>query len=193
MSDATDIHGGGGARVSGLADLRATGPQGMIVLRGDLADPGLRTAVGAVYAAAWPGAHGVSFAPPRGLCWMSPDEMLLLGPKDAVADDLAQLTAALGDQHALAVDVSDARCAFALSGPAAREVLAKLTPADLSPQAFGPGRIRRSRLAQVPAAFWMAEDGTTIHIVVFRSVAQYAWDLLVGATDPKAPVGLRQG
>ena len=35
--------------------------------------------------------------------------------------------------------MSDARAVFQVSGPSAREVMAKLCPVDLSPEAFKPG------------------------------------------------------
>ena len=86
------------------------------------------------------------------------------------------------------MNVSDARAVFRIKGPNTREVLAKLAPVDLSPQAFGPGMIRRTRLAQVPAAFWM-EDTDTAQLVCFRSVAQYVFDLLKTAAQPGSEVG----
>jgi hypothetical protein len=69
----------------------------------------------------------------------------------------------------------------------AREALAKLCPVDLAPGVFEAGEMRRTRLAQVPAAFWWEEDGFTL--VCFRSVAQYAFDVLKGAADGAARVG----
>jgi sarcosine oxidase subunit gamma len=47
---------------------------------------------------------------------------------------------------------------------------------------------RRSRLAQVPAAFWMP-DAETFQIVCFRSVARYMFDLLSIAAQPGSEVG----
>jgi sarcosine oxidase subunit gamma len=46
--------------------------------------------------------------------------------------------------------------------------------------AFPAGEIRRTRLAQIAAAFWMPQEGT-VELVCFRSVAQYAFDLLTQA------------
>jgi sarcosine oxidase subunit gamma len=82
-------------------------------------------------------------------------------------------------------DVSDARVGFRVVGPGARAVLARLSPADLSAPVFGPGSVRRTRLAQVPAAIWMTGEGA-IDVAVFRSVADYALGLLRGAADSEA-------
>ncbi len=100
-----------------------------------------------------------------------------------------RLQAALSGTHHLAENVSDARALIALSGPDARvrEVLAKLAPVDLHPAHFKPGDIRRTRLAQVAGAFWMAEAGQA-NVICFRSVAQYVFDLLSAAADPAASV-----
>jgi len=73
-------------------------------------------------------------------------------------------------------------------GPHAREVMAKLAPVDLAPAAFTPGMFRRTRMAQVPAAFWMPEEDV-FRVVCFRSVAQYVFDLLSIAAQPGSEVG----
>jgi len=85
------------------------------------------------------------------------------------------------------VDVSDARAVFDLSGPRARDVLAKLCPVDLSQDTFTVGMFRRTRMAQVPAAFWL-RGPETFRIVCFRSQAQYVFDLLKVAAQPGSAV-----
>ncbi len=108
-------------------------------------------------------------------------------PYGAVNDALTSIDKALKRQHYLAVNVSDARAVFCLSGPGAREVIAKLCPVDMSKGAFKPGQFRRTRMAQVPAAFWMEEDSITI--ICFRSVADYVFNLLKNAAEPGSEVG----
>ena len=93
----------------------------------------------------------------------------------------------LGDVHSLCVDVSDARALFDLSGPHAREVLAKLVPVDLAPDHFTQGMFRRTRMAQVPAAFWL-HDTDSFRIICFRSQAQYVFDLLTVAAQKGSAV-----
>ncbi|TDK50440.1 sarcosine oxidase subunit gamma [Antarcticimicrobium luteum] len=178
-----------GARHDGLARIEEAGLQGMITLRGDLATKPVKAAVAAATGGKTPGLRGVAAGKTGTALWMSPDELLLLCPYDEVAQRLEKVTAALGDAHALAVDVSDARAMFSVSGPAAREVLAKLCPVDLSPQAFAPGVVRRSRMAQVPAAIWMP-DAQGFRVICFRSVARYAFDLLGAAAQPGSAVGV---
>ncbi|MFY9212912.1 MAG: sarcosine oxidase subunit gamma family protein [Aestuariivita sp.] len=171
------------ARCQGIADISEIGPQGMITLRGDLSSAKLKAATKAATGLTLPGTNRLNANDTGAICWMSPDELLLLCPYDEVAKTLDGLHSALAKEHALAVDVSDARAVFAVSGTRAREVMSKLCPVDLSPQAFTPGMLRRTRMAQVPAALWM-RDEESFQIICFRSVAQYVFDLLsVAAQD----------
>lgn len=173
--------------VSGIAGITRVTPQGMITLRGDLSAKPVKSAATKPTGAAMPGVNEVRLSGEAALCWMSPDEVLALCPYDDVSATMARMQTLLKTTHALVADVSDARALFRLSGPAAREVLAKLCPVDLSPPAFKPGQIRRTRMAQVPAAFWMVDE-ETFHIVCFRSVAEYVQSLLNVAAQPGSNV-----
>jgi len=181
-----------GAVYDGLVRIEEAGPRGMITVRGDLSAAALRKAVTGVIGAAFPGQGEANFKDQAGICWMSPDELLVLCPHDKAPGAVAQMEKALARSHYLVADVSDARALFTLSGVDTREVLAKLCPADLSRAAFRPGSIRRSRLAQVPAAFWMHED-ETVGVVCFRSVARYAFDALSTAAAPGSAVRYLHG
>lgn len=169
------------------ASVTALAPRGMITLKGDLEHAGFAQVVADHAAVAIPARRQILHGDGRSLAWMAPDELLLLLPHDAAPEMAAQLASALSDQHALVVEVSDARASFRISGPGAREVVAKGAPVDLSPAAFGPGEIRRTRLAQVAAAFWIGESGD-IDLVCFRSVAEYVeqW-LTLSAEDGTLP------
>ena len=70
--------------------------------------------------------------------------------------------------------VSDARAVFRIEGDKADQVIRKLSPVDLD--RLEPGELRRTRAAQVAAAFWRQGDGFTL--VCFRSVAAYVMGLL---------------
>lgn len=177
------------AAFDGLAQVTEAGLQGMITLRGDFSSRGLRAAVKAAVSVDVPGQRGVALKGEAGAAWMSPDELLLLCPHADAQIITDEIASALKGQHHLVTNVSDARAVFHVVGPSAREVLAKLCPVDFSAHAFGPGQIRRTRMAQIPAAIWM-EDTTTFRVVCFRSVAAYAFAALTAAADPAAPVGL---
>ncbi|MCT8160226.1 sarcosine oxidase subunit gamma [Pseudoruegeria sp. SHC-113] len=177
-----------GAQSSGIAKVSEAGMRGMITLRGDFADAGFAEAVKAVTGCDLPGQRNVAEQGGKGVAWMSPDEVLIMVPHDEAEAAVAQLCQALKGSHFMAVNVSDARAVFTIEGSGAREVLAKLAPVDLSPEAFGTGEIRRTRLAQVPAAFWMSGD-EELTLVAFRSVAQYVFDLLTMSASEGSEVG----
>ena len=178
-----------GAVSEGFARIEETGLRGMITLRCNLASGALAKALKAVLGAKVPGQRRIVDGAGGRVAWMSPDELLILCAHDRAQAMVGELAAALGREHALVVNVSDARAVFAVSGTGAREVLAKLAPVDLSDEAFQPGEIRRTRLAQVPAAFWINQDGR-FEIVCFRSVAQYVFDILKVSAEPGGEVGV---
>ena len=173
---------------SGIAKIEEIGLQGMITLRGDLSKATVKKATTSATGVEMPAQGQANHNGASGICWMSTDELLVLCPYDQVADTLVKMHTGLGKAHALAVDVSDARACLRVSGPYAREVMAKLAPVDLSPDAFKLGMFRRTRMAQVAAAFWMVDD-TTFQIVCFRSNAQYVLDLLKVAAQNGSEVG----
>lgn len=182
----TALHG---ARYDGLASIADAGPTGMITLRGDLASDAVAQAVHRATGLDVPAQREACTSDAHAALWMAPDELLLICPHPQVTDSLAAIEAALADQHFLAVDVSDARCHIHVAGSGAREVLAKLCPVDLSPEAFTPGMVRRTRMAQIAAAFWLDEGGT-FHLICFRSVAGYAFSVLKTAATPGGEVGI---
>ncbi|WP_456387140.1 sarcosine oxidase subunit gamma [Profundibacter sp.] len=167
-----------GVSSAGYVQVQEIGLQGMLTLRADLSLAKVAKAVKAAVGVQMPGQRAINMENGQGAAWMSPDELLLLMPHrdaEATADKLRK---ALGKTHSLVVNVSDARVVFTLTGTGAREVVAKLAPVDM--QALAVGEIRRSRLAQVPAAFWISGPDE-ITIVAFRSVATYVFDLLKNA------------
>lgn len=185
MSDAVSALNGRVAE--GDVSVREMGLRGMVTLRGDLSDKALAKVCKSLTGMELPAAGKAIVADQKGLCWMSPDEILVLVPHAEAGEAVAKIEEALKGRHHLAVNVSDARALIAVEGRFAREVVAKLAPVDLHPDAFVPGDFRRSRLGQVAAAFWM-QDETSIHVVCFRSVADYAHRLLA-ASAKAGPVG----
>jgi len=178
-----------GACFEGLATVGDGGLTGMITLRGDLSSKEMKAAVKKAVGLDIPGQRQALAGEGTAALWMSPDELLVICAYDEVAQTIATLDAALEGQHYLAVNVSDARTYLRVSGAGAREVLAKLCPVDLSPDAFTPGMFRRTRMAQVPAAFWL-DAGGTFHVVCFRSVADYAFNIPKTAALPGGEVGV---
>ncbi|KMW57469.1 Sarcosine oxidase gamma subunit [Candidatus Rhodobacter oscarellae] len=168
-----------GASFEGYVTVTDMGPAGMITLRGDLGSAAIKKAIGM----AVPAPLKITSKGENSVAWMSPDELLALCPYEVADETAAKMTKALGKAHSLVANVSDARALIRLEGADVREVLAKLTPADVA--AMQPGDLRRSRLAQIPAAFWLTDDETA-YVICFRSVAKYTFDLLTTVAAPSS-------
>ncbi len=179
-----------GARATGTIEVAEAGLQGMITIRGDLEDPEIFGAVKSVTGADVPSQRNSVSAGSDTLLWMSADELMLLCPHDEAEARIRALSAALNGQHHLTANVSDARAQFTLSGDgvAIREVLAKLSPADMRASALPVGEVRRTRIAQVAAAFWF-ENEEKAQLICFRSTARYVFDLLEKSSASGSSVG----
>lgn len=169
------------------AEITRVEEQGMLTVRGDLSRKKLRAAVKALTRIEVPETRSIRTKGQASVAWMSPDELLIMLPKSRTKEAVAALTTALEGVHSLVADVSDARAVFTVKGQDARDVLARLCPVDLAPDRFKAGEMRRTRMAQIPAAFWISDgDAEALTVVVFRSVAQYALDLLLNASNAPA-------
>lgn len=165
----------GGVSHKGFADVAEAGLRGMIAVRGDLASAAMKKAVKAATGTAVPAPRRIVIDGDKAAAWMSPDELLILVPYEAARETVAALETALQGEHRLVADVSDARAVFTIGGPKADQVLMKLCPVDMA--TLAEGEVRRTRAAQVAAAFWKSgpEEYT---LVSFRSVAGYVMGLL---------------
>lgn len=170
-----------GEKHSGFVEVAEAGLRGMVTLRGDLGASKLRKAVKSVTGLPVPARRRIELAQDKAVAWMSPDELLVMLPYDEAPAAVAALQEALAGEHHLVADVSDARAVFTIRGPKAHEVLMKLCPVDM--ETFEEGEIRRTRAAQVAAAFWKSgPDEFTL--VSFRSVAAYVMGLLEISSRP---------
>ncbi len=187
MSNAVSVLNG--ASYSGLAEVKDAGLKGMITLRGDITSAKLAEAVKTVTGCAVPEVMKATTEGDTTVTWMAPDELLVVTGYEGVDAKVEALNGELKGEHALVVNVSDARAYFTVSGASAREVLAKLAPIDLSPAKFLPGDFRRTRFAQAAGAFWL-DQSESFHIICFRSVGDYMFKLMKVAADPDSSVGV---
>ncbi|QFU08463.1 Sarcosine oxidase, gamma subunit family [Rhodobacteraceae bacterium THAF1] len=174
-----------GAVYRGYVHVSEAKPRPMVSLKGDLSDESLRDAVRLTMNSDFPEALSVIGGDKGQVAWMAPDELLLF--PESAAEALSSIQHKLGDAHVLALDVSDMRTEIVLKGAGAREVLAKASPVDFG--ALPPGTIRRTRIAQVPAAIWLA-DAETAHVICFRSVARYVFDVMAMGARKGGEIGV---
>src|SRR5690606_35640043 len=91
------------------------------------------------------------------------------------------LRAALAGRHVLIADVSANRVTLELSGPKAREVIAKGCGLDLHSRAFRPGQCAQTVLARSQAVIWQIDEAPTYRLLVRPSFAGYVADFLIDA------------
>ncbi|MCL5777338.1 sarcosine oxidase subunit gamma [Limibaculum sp. FT325] len=168
--------------------IREAGLTGMIALRGDLASPAMAEAVRAVTGAPVPAPLRVESGAEGRAVWMSPDELLLITAIGRAPEALAAAEAALSGQHAMALDLSDARVVFRLSGATVPEVLAKGSPVDLREAAFPVSTARRTHLGGIAVGIWRLE-AEEWEVVCFRSLAHHLADWLAQASASGSEVG----
>lgn len=96
---------------------------------------------------------------------------------EALARDLAARLKGLASVS----DQSSGRTVIRLSGPHARDVLAKGLPIDLDPRAFPLGSAATSTLSLMGVQLWQTDDTRTYDIAVFRSLTGSFWRWLTAS------------
>ncbi len=170
--------------------MREISERGMIDLRGLSSDKKFMAAAKSVLGFDLPKAPrtSTSWGDLKAL-WLSPDQWLILSPRNKTTALLAELNAALVKIHSLAVDVSDMRSIIRLEGDGVRETLMKGSTLDLIGTDYKSGTVRRMRFAEIAALLHIVEE-TVIDIYVFRSYAEYTWAFLMKAARKGAEVKL---
>ena len=128
---------------------------------------------------------------PRELCWSGedpiahwcgPDQWLLTSDTKAAKDIIQNIQINMPDQLYAATDMSSAYVCFALSGPAARTILAMGCGIDMHAGAFMTGYCTQTHFANVQLLI-VAMDDNTFYLYIDRSHANYLNDWLVNAGD----------
>lgn len=132
-----------------------------------------RDRAGAAFGVAMPeAACRAESAAGRAALWLGPDERLLLAPEgseEAVAAALGQALAGL--PHSL-VEVSHRQAALAVTGVAARDLLASGCPLDLDAEAFPVGMCTRTVFARAEVVLWR-RSAEEYHLETGRSFSGY--------------------
>jgi len=157
---------------------------GHLNLRCDARDGALASALERVLGCALPRTPNTFTTSAEGIkvLWLGPDEWLAVTPEgreDGVAGDLRH---AAGDGYAAVNELGSGQTVIELTGPRAREIIAKGCPLDLHPRAFGPGRCAQSRLARTLVTILQVDDAPRFELIVRRSFADYLWQWLADAS-----------
>jgi sarcosine oxidase subunit gamma len=144
--------------------------------RGHPRQIGLRVAPGSAAAARVEALLGAPLPGPclaaNGILWLGPDEWLCV---ECGASEAALLEAL--DGEGAAVELSANRLALAVSGPAARDLLAGCCSVDLHPRAFPPGTCVQTLVAGVPVILELMAEPAQFRLMVRPSFADHveAW------------------
>jgi sarcosine oxidase subunit gamma len=68
-----------------------------------------------------------------------------------------------------------------VSGPRARDVLAKGLPIDLDPRAFPLGSAATSAISHMGVQLWQLDDTRSYDIAIFRSLTESFWRWLTAS------------
>lgn len=117
----------------------------------------------------------------RHVLWLGPDEWLAVGAPGAADGLVARLSDVLAGRHAAVVDVTGNRTRLRLSGPGARDCLAKGCALDLHPRAFGPGHCAQTGLARAAILLHQLDDAPSYDLYPRRSFTDYVWTWLADA------------
>ena len=161
-------------------------------LRGDPNDAGFMNAVGQVLDGFHPRVlpNTAVRMPSFDLLWLGPDEWLVVTPPGSEAGITARLTAAVSPHGGVVTDVGETRTTIVVTGPAARDALAKGCSLDLHPRALGPGECAQSLVARVPVILHRTDgisgqaqpgEPARFELHVLRSMADYLWRFLEDA------------
>lgn len=155
---------------------------GMVTLKANFSDPSIATAIKLLTGIKnLPKPGKVSVGDKANLAWMSRDEYAVLLSPSYAEDFVEKATSKLKNNHFLCVNMSDSRQCFNLKGSSWREVLAKGSPADVSPDIFKIGDFRRTRIANVAVAFWLLTEDE-VSVICMRSVGNFFCEWLKNAS-----------
>ena len=112
--------------------------------------------------------------------WLGPNEWWIV-TDDPTADHAARLRTTLAEVHAAVTEVGESRTCVEVSGPRARDLLAKACPLDLHPRSFQPGTCAQSHLAKATGLIHQTSDAPAYDLYVLRSFAEYLWHWLEDA------------
>ena len=148
----------------------------IINIRGNAGDPAFVVAVKSATGADLPlAANTVITAGDVRILWLGPDEWWIVASDARRAGLIEGLRSAFAGQHTNVTDVSESRTVISMTGPAAREVLARGISLDLHPRAFGPGQCAQTSLSRTNVLLHQTEEAPSYEIYVLKSFSDYLW------------------
>jgi sarcosine oxidase subunit gamma len=164
----------------------------IVVLRGKAKDGAFTAAAKKVLGIALPTtANSVERGKDIAVAFMNPEEWWVISDSDALDAEArlaAKLREGLASVRAAVTEIGESRSCILVSGPRARDLLAKGCSVDLHPKVFGGvGQSAQTLLAKATVFFHQTAEGETegpsFEIYVTRSFADYLWSWLEDAAQ----------
>ena len=147
----------------------------IINIRGDAGDLAFTSAVRNATGLDLPVANTVSMNDDPRILWLGPNEWWVVA-SDARREELIErLRGAFAGQHTALIDVSESRTVITVTGPAARDVLARGISLDLHPRAFGPGQCAQTGMAKANIVLHQTDNAPSYDIYILKSFSDYLW------------------
>jgi sarcosine oxidase subunit gamma len=150
----------------------------VMVRKGRQAD--LAAAAERAYGVALPAGSRLAAGPKAGFIGTGPGQWFVVS-ESLRNGELARDLAANFRGLASISDQSDGRAVVRISGPKARDVLAKGLPIDLDPRVFKPGDAATSLISYIGVQLWQVDETPTYDIAVFRGFAESFWGWLTAS------------
>jgi heterotetrameric sarcosine oxidase gamma subunit len=122
------------------------------------------------------------------ILWVGPRRWLVVASERDGSDLEARLRAGLAGTQAAITDLGNGRMVLRITGPRARDLLAKGSSIDFHGRAFPAGSCAQGLLGHVGALIHAVDAAPTFDLYVARSYAQTAWEWL---TESAAEYGYR--
>lgn len=111
------------------------------------------------------------------VCWLGPDEWVLLCDFTQVEDLVRRLTIALKEVSAAVIDVSHNRSILELHGAQSRQILRKGCSLDLAPHVFPVGTVAQTLIGKVQMIVFHVSENRYL-IFVRNSFVAYVYEHL---------------
>jgi sarcosine oxidase subunit gamma len=148
----------------------------IINIRGDAHSPGFAAAVKTATGADLPVvANTVIMTDDVRILWLGPDEWWVAAPDAKRTELIERLRRSFAGQHTAVTDVSESRTIITMTGPAARDVLARGISLDLHPRAFGPGQCAQTGMSKAIVLLHQVDSLPSYEVYILKSFADYLW------------------
>ena len=149
---------------------------GHLNLRGDPQDADFMSAAASVLGFGLPTRPNTTAVDGKLLAlWLGPDEWHIVTPPTSQTPLMDSLEAAFHGMHVAVTDITGGQAVITVSGPSARDVLAKGCPLDLHPTVFKPTHCAQTLLAKANITIRCVDNSPpSFELIVRRSFAEYA-------------------